>query len=48
MHTDILEYLDCDFVGVRMVTFLFGEWSDWREACIFCFECDVVVVCDLC
>ena len=24
-----VEYLDCDFVGVRMVTFLFGMGVEW-------------------
>ena len=29
----IVEYLDCDFVGVRMVTFCFGwEWSGWERS----------------
>ena len=31
MHTVIVEYLDCDFVGVRMVTFLFGMGVEWLE-----------------
>ena len=26
-----VEYLDCDFVGVRMVTFLFGMGVEWLE-----------------
>ena len=25
----IILYLDCDFVGVRMVTFLFGMGVEW-------------------
>ena len=25
----IVEYLDCDFVGVRMVTFLFRMGVEW-------------------
>ena len=25
----LVEYLDCDFVGVRMVTFLFGMGVEW-------------------
>ena len=25
----IISYLDCDFVGVRMVTFLFGMGVEW-------------------
>ena len=34
----IVEYLDCDFVGVRMVTFLFQMWSGvvGREARLEC------------
>ena len=36
----VVEYLDCDFVGVRMVTFLFGIGVEWVErSSIFCFEC---------
>ena len=27
----IVEYLDCDFVGVRMLTFLFGIGVEWLE-----------------
>ena len=27
----IILYLDCDFVGVRMVTFLFGMGVEWLE-----------------
>ena len=27
----IVEYLYCDFVGVRMVTFLFGIGVEWLE-----------------
>ena len=28
----IVEYLDCDFVGVRMVTFLGVEWLGEKHA----------------
>ena len=30
------EYLDCDFVGVRMVTFLFGMGVEWLS--VICVE----------
>ena len=29
IQNHIVEYLDCDFVGIRMVTFLFGMGVEW-------------------
>ena len=39
----IVEYLDCDFVGVRMVTFSVSDGSGvvGREARIFSVECEM-------
>ena len=28
----IVEYLDCDFVGVRMATCFGWEWSGWERS----------------
>ena len=41
----IIMLLDCDFVGVRMVTFLFGIGVEWLERSIFCFVQWLSVIC---
>ena len=37
----IVEYLDCDFVGVRMVTFLFGIGVEWLDRSMHNFVLNV-------